>query len=143
MKIRWSSHFWIHDRQPLGHRQGAKSLVSTNELNRLTRFVQVDRYGQLKRIECSKILRQPDSTNQPFGRLKMSGSQSDHTQSARRNVAAEPSGQLLKINRSEFADTNLFGKDGMQFNNRQAGNTGLAPGNASSASTFAVPVSAW
>ena len=91
------NHLRVHHGKPLGDGQGAKSMVGTNEFDRLTGFVEVDRRGQLKGIECSEVFGRTDSTNQPLGRLEVSGGQADNSQSSRRHIAPKPSRQLLKI----------------------------------------------
>jgi len=108
-----SNHRGVHDRKPLGDGQGAKSMVGTNEFDRLTGFVEVDRHGQLKGIECSEVFGQTDRANQPLGRLEVSGGQADDSQSSRRHIAPKPSRQLLKIRLVEFSDSDLFGEHRM------------------------------
>jgi hypothetical protein len=85
-------------------------MVGTNEFDWLPGFVQVERHRQLKGIECSKILGQSDPSNQPLGRLEVTGSQPDYLQASRRHIAAKSARQFLKIRRVELADPDLFGE---------------------------------
>jgi hypothetical protein len=62
-------------------------MVGTNEVDRLTGFVEADRDGQLKGIECSEVFGRTDATNQPFGRLEVSGGQPDDSQPFCRHIA--------------------------------------------------------
>jgi hypothetical protein len=116
--VLWSSsHLRVHDRKPLGDGQDAKSMVGTNEFDRLTGFVEIDRNGQLEGIERSEVLGRTDSMNQPLGRLEVSGGQTDDSQSSRRHIAAKPSRQLLETRLVEFSDADLFGEHRMQLDN--------------------------
>jgi acetyl esterase/lipase len=115
-----SNHFGVHDRQALGDGQGAESLIGANEFDGLGGFVETDRDGELQGIERSKTVRQPNASNQPLGRLKVSGGQANDAQSSRRHIAAEPARQFLKARGGEFADADLLGKHRMELDHRQA-----------------------